>query len=207
MPEFPPDCNPPPTTAGGLNVSAEPSEREIFAPCAPPASESPAVEERPRESGFEKSFREFGFDYNPTAPIPETGAVPSVAPDADMAMTRAGETPVGSQGTPRPAPPKPRATAFQIYHWIKQSIQAQTYLPEDLADLVAIWAISTWFQGVLPVLPCLAISGPPDGATRLLSILRDFCLAPVLLAEFRRGDLKNAELEQPNVVDFGAEPR
>jgi hypothetical protein len=55
----------------------------------------------------------------------------------------------------------------------------------------AFWVISTWFQEALIVLPCLVITGPAHGATELLRVLHDLCCASVLLAGFRRGDLKD----------------
>lgn len=61
-------------------------------------------------------------------------------------------------------------------------------MPEDAAALVAFWIISTWFRDALAVLPCLAMFGPPHDATRLLRVLKDFCLVPMLLAELRRSD-------------------
>jgi hypothetical protein len=54
----------------------------------------------------------------------------------------------------------------------------------------AFWVISTWFQEALTVLPCLVITGPPHEATELLRVLGDLCRGSLLLAGFRRGDLK-----------------
>ncbi|RZU40818.1 hypothetical protein [Edaphobacter modestus] len=57
--------------------------------------------------------------------------------------------------------------------------------------VAAFWVISTWFQEALTVLPCLAITGPAHEATELLRVLHDLCRGSLLLAGFRRGDLKD----------------
>jgi hypothetical protein len=69
-------------------------------------------------------------------------------------------------------------------------IVAQTQLPEDVAELVAFWAISTWFQEALTIIPCLVITGPAHEAMVLLSMLMNLCCGAGLVAEFRRADLK-----------------
>jgi hypothetical protein len=91
-------------------------------------------------------------------------------------------------GAPVLLPPQP-SKAVQIFTWIKQSIVAQTRLPEAVSSLVTFWVISTWFQEALTVLPCLVISGPAHDATLVLRVLNDFCRGPALLAGFRRSDL------------------
>jgi hypothetical protein len=70
-------------------------------------------------------------------------------------------------------------------------IVAQTQLPKDVAELVAFWAISTWFQEGQTILPCLVINGPAHEATVLLRILKNLCRGAGLVAEFRRADLKD----------------
>ena len=135
---------------------------------------------------------ELGLLRTPTAASPETTVLAPVAAgstgNTDMPVARPSEILAASLGTPLPMPPK--ATAVQIFNWIKQSILAQTHLPDDVAALVALWVISTWFQDTLAVLPCLVISGPAHDAMVVLRVLNDFCCIPVLIAEFRKGDLK-----------------
>jgi hypothetical protein len=46
----------------------------------------------------------------------------------------------------------------------KRMIAERTGLPHDVSALVAFWAISTWFQEALPVIPCLVITGPAHEA-------------------------------------------
>lgn len=70
-------------------------------------------------------------------------------------------------------------------------IVAQIQLPQDVAELVAFWAISTWFQEALTILPCLVITGPTHEAMVLLRILKNLCRGAGLVAGFRRADLKD----------------
>jgi len=79
--------------------------------------------------------------------------------------------------------------AAELCAWIEWSIQAQTHLPQGISSLIAFWVMSTWFQDALTVLPCLVISGLAHDAMVVLRILDVFCRKPVLVAEFRKGDL------------------
>ena len=79
----------------------------------------------------------------------------------------------------------------ELYNEIKQRIAHRTCLPDDGSALAAFWAISTWFREVLEVFPLLVISGPAHVAFRVLNVLEELCCQPDLLADFRRGDLKN----------------
>lgn len=84
-----------------------------------------------------------------------------------------------------------KSTATEIFRWITMAIVAQVNLPEDVAELVAFWVISTWFQDALTVFPLLAITGPPHGAMVVLRILQDLCRAALKVAEFKRSDFKD----------------
>jgi hypothetical protein len=86
-----------------------------------------------------------------------------------------------------PIPSKP--TALDLFTGIKRSLLAQTQLPEDAAELVTFWTISTWFPDARIVLPCLVITEPAYDAMDVLNALSPFCLRPMRLAEFRRSDL------------------
>jgi hypothetical protein len=108
---------------------------------------------------------------------------PENAPPADEASTLAPDT-------ESPLPPQP-SKAFEIFTWIKHTIGAQTHLSDANIAVAAFWVISTWFQEALTVLPCLAITGPAHEATELLRVLHDLCRRSLLLAGFRRGDLKD----------------
>lgn len=104
---------------------------------------------------------------------------------------------------PRP-PTKLDHEASELHSEIKLLVAHRTRLPDDDCALVAFWAISTWFQTVLQVFPILAISGPAHEATNVLDVLHDLCDAPVLLAGFKRGDLKDLRgftllISEPNL--------
>ena len=180
------------TTAGDVKPPAELDEAECFAPFVPQVSAAPTIKQTPPVSVFEKLLRDAGCLRTPTAATPETGVLAPVAAgstgNTDMPTARPSEILAASVEAPLPIPPK--ATAVQIFNWIKRSIVAQTHLPDDAAALVALWVISTWFQDTLAVLPCLVISGPAHNAMVVLRVLNDFCCKPVLVAEFRKGDLE-----------------
>jgi hypothetical protein len=98
--------------------------------------------------------------------------------------------------------PTPRtATAAELIDWIRRSLLAQTHLHEDVAELVAFWAVSTWFQDSLTILPCLVITGPAHHAGIVLHILDNLCRGAKLLAGFRRSHLGVLHWEcQTNLV-------
>jgi hypothetical protein len=123
---------------------------------------------------------------------PETGTSTSAEAgstgDTDAPVTKPGEI----LPTPKKAPPLPaprRATALEIFTWFKRSLLARTSLLEDDVELVAFWIVSTWFQDVLTILPCLVLTGSAHYAGIVLSVLDDFCQRPKLLAGFRRSHL------------------
>jgi hypothetical protein len=91
-----------------------------------------------------------------------------------------------TQSSPLSKPSK----ASEIFTRIKHTIKAQTHLSDPDVAVAAFWVISTWFQEALIVLPCLVITGPDHEATELLRVLHDLCSGSLLLAGFRRGDLK-----------------
>jgi hypothetical protein len=105
---------------------------------------------------------------------------------------------------PVPAPTKPDRQTSALHGEVKGMIARRTRLPDVVSGLVAFWAISTWFQDALQVFPILAISGPAHEATNVLDVLHDLCDAPVLLAGFKRGDLKDLRgftllISEPNL--------
>ena len=79
----------------------------------------------------------------------------------------------------------------ELHTQIKQMIRRRTLLPDNVSALVAFWAISTWFQEAFTVFPCLAVSGRAHEGTVVLRVLHDLCCAPILLAGFKRADLKD----------------
>jgi hypothetical protein len=121
---------------------------------------------------------------------------PENTPPANEADTSAPET----QSSLSPQPSK----AFEIFTRIKHTIGAQTHLSDVNIALAAFWVISTCFQEALIVLPCLVITGPDHEATELLRVLHDLCKGSLLLAGFRRGDLKDVScrtllISEPNL--------
>jgi hypothetical protein len=130
-----------------------------------------------------------------TNPPPATTAAPTSA-SAENLGTPLENTPPVVQTTTSTAPAEAsiapgQSTAAQIFSWMTKMIVAQIQLPEDVAELVAFWAISTWFQETQAVFPCLVITGPAHEAMVLLRILKNLCRGAGLVAEFRRADLKD----------------
>lgn len=101
------------------------------------------------------------------------------------------------------SPPASNDTV-EMFTRIKYTIKARTNLSDADVALSAFWVISTWFQEVLIVLPCMVITGPAHEATELLRVFHDLCCASLLLAGFRRGDLKDVScrtllIAEPNL--------
>src|SRR5258708_25993594 len=123
-----------------------------------------------------------------------TEVVPTSSPDVENSeRAPLNAHPAEEVSTPAPSDQglltsQPRNTA-ELCAWIEWSIQAQTHLPQGISSLIAFWVRSTWFQDTLTVLPCLVISGLAHDAMVVLRILDVFCRRPVLVAEFRKGDL------------------
>jgi hypothetical protein len=99
-----------------------------------------------------------------------------------------------------PLPPPRFATAIELFTWIKQTLLVQAHLPEDAAELVAIWTLSTWFQDALNVLPCLVLTGSAHDARSLLHVLSDFCREAKLLAGFGRSHLDALRCCRTNLI-------
>jgi hypothetical protein len=122
----------------------------------------------------------------PTLPLSGTDEAATSAPDTQS------------------SPPPPSSKAVEMFTRIKYTIKAQTHLSDADIAIAAFWVISTWFQEALVVLPCLVISGPAHEATELLRVLHDLCRESLLLAGFRRGDLKDVPrrtllISEPNL--------
>jgi hypothetical protein len=88
-------------------------------------------------------------------------------------------------------PTKPDYQTSELYTDIKRMIARSTFLAEGGSALVAFWAMSTWFRQALQVFPILLVSGPAFEANSVLNVLNELCSQPILLAGFRRGDLKD----------------
>lgn len=183
-----------PLTAGrNMEPSSEVDVDECFAPFIPKVAVAPAPRRKPKPavSVFEKVFCELGYGTTSTDAGPKTRPPASEAAgnadDTDLSTARPNEILTASVETPLPIPRK--AAVLEIFTWIKRSVLAQTNLPEDAAELVVFWMISTWFQDALTVLPCLLITGPASDAMVVLRILKVFCRMAVRVAGFQKGDL------------------
>ncbi|RSL17966.1 hypothetical protein EDE15_3518 [Edaphobacter aggregans] len=125
------------------------------------------------------------------------------ATEADPTLPLSG-TNKAATSTPESSPAPPSSKALELLTTIKHTIKAQTHLSNADIAIAAFWVISTWFQEALIVLPCLVITGPAHEATELLRVLHDLCLGSLLLAGFRRGDLKDVSrhtllISEPNL--------
>jgi hypothetical protein len=183
----------PPTAGRDMEPSSELDVGECFAPFIPqvPVAPAPRRKPKPAVSVFEKVLGELGYGTTSTNTGPKTGlSIPEATgndDNTDLSTARPNEILTPSVETPLPIPRK--ATVVEIYTWIKRSVLAQTHLPEDTAELVAFWVISTWFQDALTVRPCLLITGPACDAMVVLRILEVFCRIAVRVTGFQKGDL------------------
>ena len=135
------------------------------------------------------------MDDSHTNPPPPTPAAPTSSSSAENSGEPPENTPPANQATPSALSGRTvaldRSTVRNVFLWISEVIVAQTHLPEDVAELVAFWIISTWLQDALTLFPLLVITGPAHDATVVLRLLQDLCRVAGLMADFKRGDLKD----------------
>jgi hypothetical protein len=164
---------------------------DCFAPSVPQVSVAPASTPAPRSRTLGTIVDEcLGIVRTPAETNATAEAPTSVAAEDGSYAGSGGPMSSGRETKPAAAPvSQGKATAAQIFAWIKKSVVEQTHLPEAAAELVSYWIISTWFQDVLHVLPCLVVTGPVHHAMLVLDCLHDYCLRPVRVAGFRRSDL------------------
>lgn len=110
------------------------------------------------------------------------------APEADPTLSG---TDKAATSAPQSSPTSPSSEALEILTTIERMIKVQTHLSDADIVVAAFWVVSTWFQEALIVLPCLVITGPAHEAAELLRVLHTLCHGALLLAGFRRGDLKD----------------
>jgi hypothetical protein len=190
-----PENNLPLTAGEFVKEPAELDEGGCFEPFIPQVASSPAPKPVPNPKPpslmpvIDKILRDNGCVPTPTNTSPEPEFP---APETD-GSGGAAETAQPSENPPAPVesplPPPRVATAVELFKWVKASISAQTHLPEDATELLALWVISTHVQEALTILPCLILTGSAHDAGNVLHILGDFCRKAVLLAGFRRCDL------------------
>jgi hypothetical protein len=110
-----------------------------------------------------------------------------------------------------PTPPT-SIIAGGLYTRVKEIIAAQTPLPDGDSALAAFWAISTWFQDILNLAPCLVITGPAHEANVLLATLDSLCRRSERMADMsgtvlkmRSGRSRTMLLWSPNLDKRTAE--
>ena len=151
----------------------------------PPVSPVDSPAQPPKPHGLPSVVDEFLYERGilprPSNAIPETEfPPPATGSEGNAEIVQPRETLVAPVETPLPPPRK--ATAVKLIGWIKQIILAQMHLPDDAAEIVAFWVISTWFQDALSVLPCLVITGAPmrhgPFSTSFATCARGLCCWP-----------------------------
>jgi hypothetical protein len=112
---------------------------------------------------------------------------------------------VGTPGNTLSPPLEPDCTIDELHTQMKRIVAGRTNLSDNTCAILAFWAMSTWFQGPFIVFPGLLITGDAHQSMVLLRVLHDLCAAPMLLAGFRRADLKDLEgyrtllISEPNL--------
>jgi len=198
MPDLPENINPA-AVSSHATLTPEADHGDCFAPSVPQVSVAPTLNPAPRSqissSGLVRCLSELGIlrspaETNATAGTPTSVAAEDGCDAGSLGASSPSTVSSGSQTRKAAAPvPQRKVTAAEIFGRIKESVAEQTHLPEAAAELVSYWIISTWFQDVLRVLPCLVITGPMYHASLVLDCLRDYCLRPARVAGFRRSDL------------------
>jgi hypothetical protein len=120
----------------------------------------------------------------PNAPMPLENEVDGT----DKSMLENAKPPL--RITP-PSVPRSLPDARKLFANVKEVLVDRTYLSETDSAIVAYWVISTWFQNVLLVNPCLVITGPAHEATILLRALSNLCPQSLLLAGIQKSDIKS----------------
>jgi hypothetical protein len=69
----------------------------------------------------------------------------------------------------------PTYSGEELLNRVQGIIITHTYLTEDASMLLAYWVISTLFQGVLAVAPCVVITGPAREAGMVIKLLNSLC--------------------------------
>ena len=98
-------------------------------------------------------------------------------------------------------------TTRELFDSIVALLQKHVMLTTKECSLVAYWSMATWFADLLPFLPCLAISGPPSTADRLLRTLVAVCRRPVALADVSPAVLRALPLSELTPTLLIREPR
>ena len=107
---------------------------------------------------------------------------PAVASDVQEMAERVNYRRDPWKRSPVPTRQETYGTTDELFARITQTIVEQTQLSDKDSKLLAIWAISSWFQDVLPITPGLVITGWAYEGEVVLRTLRAFCHKPILVA-------------------------
>jgi hypothetical protein len=190
-----PKNNPLPTAEGEVTQTAEIDHGGCFEPFIPqvpvPLSPKPAPEPKPISlmPVVDRVLRDDGLLCTPTETTPEEEFPTPATDGSTSAAEKANSGEFLTAPVEATLPPPRVATTAELITWIKRVLLAQTILPEDAAELVAFWVLSTFFQSALTVLPCLVLTGAPHEASSVLRVLGNLCCEARLLSGFRRSHL------------------
>ena len=183
------------TTEGYVTQPAELDDCDCFKPFIPQVSVSPVPKPAPKPKPpslmpvIDGVLRDNGLLPISTETTLETEFPAPAAAEATDDTELAQPSEILPAPVEAPLPPPRVATAVELFTWLKRCVLAQTHLPEEAAELVAFWAISTWFQDALNVLPCLVLTGSAHDARSVLHVLGELCRKPALLAGFQPSHL------------------
>jgi hypothetical protein len=100
------------------------------------------------------------------------------------------------QSSPIPTGKEEYGTTAELFARVKQAIVEQTRLSSQSSALATFWALSTWFQDVLPIAPGLALTGSAHSGDLILRTLRSFCYHPALIAGVTSATLNDIAWER-----------
>ena len=194
MPDVP-DNNLLLTGEGYVTQPAELDDCDCFEPFISQVLVSPVPKPAPKPEPLslmpvlDRVLRDNGLLPTPTETTPEAEFPTPAAAEGTGDTELAQPSEILPAPVEAPLPPPRIASAAELFTWIRRALSAQTNLPDDAAELVTFWVISTWFQDALTVLPCMVITGAAHEASCVLHVLNNFCREAKLLSGFRRNHL------------------
>ena len=103
-----------------------------------------------------------------------------------------------ARAMPLPMEKEDYGTTGELFARVQQAIEERTHISNKQSALLTFWVFSTWFQNVLTVLPCLAITGRAQEGEAILRTLQAYSYHPHLLAGLNSQSLK--------VIQWGCDP-
>ena len=113
-----------------------------------------------------------------------------LVPDQPADAAATGNIPLFSSETSNPSPPAKNESTALLFEQVRSHISHRTAVSASASVLISSWVVSTWFLEAFPVFPCLTLVGPAHEGTRMLTVLRDLCHNPILLASWSKADLE-----------------